>query len=288
MKRLIPIIVLVISVLRLGAQEHDIDLTFVNFLSKSPDKIYLGAIMDIGSLNTDTHPIIEIPNRQKIRVLQEGPIIDVEIVPNRKNMNDHILNDIKDEDFSSYVNTFEYSIDAYPSYERLGPIFGEKINAEILLGVTKNPANNRSITIVKLSRLFNRLLFEVEGDKIKDNPAIAGLNLTDLMYVQDISFGRMATIVVESVSDSESIKAILEKMLGSGQKLSEQEEAILANSTIHYSVFNDPQADLGDGDTFENVKQYMKGIPTKDDFLRPIYFAGQSLSDGGMVGNLVK
>lgn len=288
MKRLIQVIVLMVSFLRVGAQEHDIDFTFVNFVSKSPDKIYLGAIMDIGSLNSDTHPIIEIPNRQMVQVLQEGPITDVQMVPNRMNMINFILDDIKDEDFSSYVNSFTHSIDAYPSYERLGSIFGEKIDAEILLGVTRNPAKNRSITIVKLSRLLNRLLFEVKDDKIKDNPAIAALDLKDLMYVQDIWFGRMATIVVESGSDSKSIKAILEKILGSGQKLSEQEEAIMANSTIHYSVFNDPQADLGGGDTFENVKQYMKAILTKDDFLRPIYFSGQSLSDGSMVGNLVK
>ena len=288
MKRLLQVIALLFCVMNVGAQEHDLAFTFVNFFSKSPDKIYLGAIMDINTLNKDTHPVLDISNRQKINVLQEGPIKNIQISPSKENMNNFILNDIKDEDFDSYVNTFDYSIDSYPSYERLGPIFGEKIDAEIMLGVTtKNTADNHSITIVKLSRLLNRLLFEVEDDKIQDHPAIAALNLNDLMYVQDIWFGRMATIVVESKSDSDSIKAILEKILN-GQKLSEQESAIIANSTVHYSLFNDPKANFDSGDTFENVKQYMKAMPTKEDFLRPIYFSGQSLADGDMVGNVVK
>ncbi|MGH2623318.1 MAG: hypothetical protein ACRDE7_06615, partial [Sphingobacterium sp.] len=135
--------------------------------------------------------------------------------------------------------------------------------------------------------LLNRLLFEVEDDKIMENPAINQYNPKDLMYVQDIWFGRMATLVVESLSNGDTIKAILEKMFN-GQKLVEQEEAIMANSTMYLSLFNDPNVELQAGDTVQKIIEYMKKTLTEEDFLRPIYFTGQKLSDGDMVGNVVK
>src|SRR5690606_16667475 len=92
MKRLLEVISLLCCVMHVTAQELDPEFTFVNFLSKSPDKIYLGAIMDINTLNKDTHPVLAIPNRQKINVLQEGPIKDIQILPNKENMNNFILN----------------------------------------------------------------------------------------------------------------------------------------------------------------------------------------------------
>lgn len=109
-----------------------------------------------------------------------------------------------------------------------------------------------------------------------------GLDPKEYMYVDGISFGRAASIFMESDADYETIKALIEKKYLK-RELTEQDEAILANSTIHFQISDAKQVDLLEGDPFEIIRDYMTSPITKEDFLRPIWFTGSDLKDGYMV-----
>jgi len=290
MKRIITILPILITVfLQSAMAQEDPEQASFNFVSKSPKTLYLAAIMDVNSLNKDDQEVIEIPNRQKlVYYVDPGFKERPPAIPSKGNTQQVILDEISQYDFTKLNHILSTSVQKVSSYEKLGHIFGEKVNSEIMLAVNPNAPKPKSIYAVKFSKLLITLNVIPEDDKnIKNNPAIKKYKTEDLMFISRIIYGRLANMFIETDTDINTLKAIINKK-ELKQKLTDKEEAIMANATIHYQIMDDVNQKLNYGDPFETVYNYMDATITKEDYLRPIYFSGEYIAEEGMVWNLLK
>ncbi|WP_400260869.1 hypothetical protein ACFX5U_12360 [Sphingobacterium sp. SG20118] len=279
MKLKVLIILLHLSCLNVIAQEINDDKDRI-FTNKNIENLYLGAIMKISSLNADNYEFIEAPNLPAVDILETADV--TLIVPSRSAMIKYILKDIEGDDLSVIVSESLPNTRKVASYENLGAIFGQKINAEIMLAVNPKAKNSKSLYAARFTNLIYSLSCMPDFAKAKAHAAMKGLDPKDFMYVDGISFGRAASIFIESDADYETIKTLIDKKYLK-RELTEQDEAILANSTIHFQISDTKQVNLLDGDPFEIIRHYMTTPITKEDFLRPIWFTGSDLKDGDMV-----
>lgn len=279
MKVKILIILLHLFCLNVLAQEVDDDRDRI-FTNKNIEKLYLGAIMKISSLNADNYEFVEAANLPPVDYLQTTDI--TLIVPSKSAMIKFIMKDFDEDVLPVIVSESSPHTRKVASYEKLGAFFGQKINAEIMLAVNPKAKNSKPIYAAKFTNLIYSLDCMPDYAKARAHVAMKGRDPQDYMYVDGISFGRAASIFIESDADYETIKAFIEKKYYK-RELTEQDEAILANSTIHFQISDTKQVDLQDGDPFEIIRHYMTTPITKEDFLRPIWFTGSDLKDGYMV-----
>lgn len=279
MKVKILILLLNLFCLNVLAQEVDDDKDRI-FTNKNIEKLYLGAIMKISSLHEDNYEFIEAPNLPPVDYLQTTDV--TLIVPSKSAMIKFILKDFDEDVLPVIVSESSPNTQKVASYDKLGAFFGQKINAEIMLAVNPKAKNSKSLYATRFTNLIYSLDCMPDHAKAKAHTAMKGLDPKDYMYVDGISFGRAASIFMESDADYETIKALIEKKYYK-RELTEQDEAILANSTIHFQISDTKQVDLQDGDPFEIIRHYMTTPITKEDFLRPIWFTGVDLKDGYMV-----
>ncbi len=250
------------------------------FTNKNLDKLYLGAIMKISSLNKDNYEFIEASNLPAIDVLQTADVTP--IIPSKSAMTNFILKDIEGDDLSTIVSESIPDIQRVASYDKLGAIFGQKINPEIMLAVNPKSKGPKNLYAARFMNLIYNLTCMPNIIKAKAHPAIKKFDPKDLMYVTDISFGRGASIFIESDANYETVKSLITKKYLK-RELTEEDEAILANATIHFQISDTKEVNLFNGDPFEIIRAYMTAPITKEDFLRPIWFSGENLNDGDMV-----
>lgn len=279
MKVKILILILHLFCLNVLAQKVDDDKDRI-FTNKNIEKLYLGAIMKISSLHEDNYEFIEAPNLPPVDYLQTTDV--TLIVPSKSAMIKFIMKDFDEDVLPVIVSESSPNTQKVASYDKLGAFFGQKINAEIMLAVNPKAKNSKSLYATRFTNLIYSLDCMPDHAKAKAHAAMKGLDPKDYMYVDGISFGRAASIFMESDADYETIKALIEKKYYK-RELTEQDEAILANSTIHFQISDTKQVDLQDGDPFEIIRHYMTTPITKEDFLRPIWFTGSDLKDGYMV-----
>lgn len=279
MKVKILIILLHLFCVNVIAQEVDDDRDRI-FTNKNIEKLYLGAIMKISTLNADNYEFIEAANLPSVDYLQIKAI--TQVLPSKSAMIKFILKDIEEYDLSTILSTSWPNTRKVASYDKLGTFFGQKINAEIMLAVNPKAKNTKPLYAARFLNLIYSIDCLPDYAKARAHVAMKGRDPQDYMYVDGISFGRAASIFIESDADYETIKALMEKKYLK-RELTEQDEAILANSTIHFQISDTKQVDLLDGDPFEIIRDYMTSPITKEDFLRPIWFSGSDLKDGYMV-----
>lgn len=279
MKVKILIILLHLFCLNVIAQEVDDDRDRI-FTNKNIEKLYLGAIMKISSLNADNYEFVEAANLPSVDYLQIKAT--TQVLPSKSAMIKFILKDIEEYDLSTILSTSWPNTRKVASYDKLGTFFGQKINAEIMLAVNPKAKNTKPLYAARFLNLIYSLDCLPDYAKARAHAAMKGRDPQNYMYVDGISFGRAASIFIESDADYETIKALMEKKYLK-RELTEQDEAILANSTIHFQISDTKQVDLLDGDPFEIIRDYMTSPITKEDFLRPIWFTGSDLKDGYMV-----
>jgi len=279
MKIKILIALLCLFSLNVTAQEIEDEANRL-FTNKNLDKLYLGAVMKISSLHKDNYEFIEAPNLPVINIL-EGPA-DMLVVPSKSAMTNFILKQIEGDDLSIIVSESIPKVKKVASYDKLGAVFGQKINPEIMLAVNPKSKGSKNLYAARFMNLIYDLTCMTDIAKAKAHPAIKGLDPKDLMYVDEISFGRAASIFIESDADYETIKNLIDKKYFK-RELTEQDEAILANSTIHFQISDTKEVNLFDGDPFRIIRSYMTSPITKEDFLRPIWISGINLNDGDMV-----
>ncbi|WP_293888854.1 MULTISPECIES: hypothetical protein [unclassified Sphingobacterium] len=236
--------------------------------------------MKISSLHKDNYEFIEASNLPTVNV--NSKTADAVIMPSKAAMVNFILKNIEGDDLAGIVSESIPKVQRVASYEKLGAVFGQKINSEVMLAVNPQSKGSKYLYAVSFTNLIYSLTCMTDIAKAKAHSALAKLDPKDLMYVNEITFGRAASIFIESDADYETMKNLVDRKYFK-RKLMEEDEAILANSTIHFQISDTKEVDLFDGDPFQIIRSYMTAPITKEDFLRPIWISGINLNDGDMV-----
>ncbi|MCT1529818.1 hypothetical protein M3B46_02355 [Sphingobacterium daejeonense] len=280
MKRKLLVVLFILFNLNSIAQEIQ-DETNMIFINKNPKELYLGAILKISSLDKDKYEIVEGSNLPQVTYLMINKDVPP-MTPNLSSMRDFIRKEIKGEDLSTIVSTGYPKVQKVESYEKLGAVFGERINPEIMLAVNPKSKKSKSVYVATFTNMIYTINCQTDIVKAKAHPALKGLDPKDLMYVEQLSFGRFATIFIESDAEYEKIEALVQKKYEK-KALTDQEESIIANSTIHFQILDYNETGLATGDPFDVIREYISAPITENDFLRPIWISGINLNDGDMV-----
>ena len=164
MKTKIKYIILLLLVIQTGyAQEAS------KFTVKVPNKTFIGAILEPGSINSDTHQFLDVP-LNPITISYSLPMKSQEITPGYDNMMKAIREGLQQNNILKPNYQFSSSIDEIKSYEELAIYFGQKINPSLFFG-TSRQKQKKTIVVLSISQSF----FSVDMDlpeSLSDDPTV--------------------------------------------------------------------------------------------------------------------
>lgn len=271
----------------LHAQKHS--YSFYSFTPKCPHEIYVGAVLDAGSLNENTYRFIPAP-LPGITVSSSSPFWSETIIPSRANMEKFIKEGLSSSGALRQDESFSYSVNELDSYQDLSGYMGQATDLSFFFGVQEESESRRRCVVMEISRVFFRLVMDDPDESYREAVVSAGYDDQNLIYVNSIGFGRRVILVVESDAGYSDLKSSLTYQLkkASGEKISKNREleAIFWNATLRVMLPGSEDANLVIPDKpMESLIQYINQEVTAGNFGVPISFSASVLKSNGMFVN---
>lgn len=262
----------------LSAQQREAS----SFTIKSPDKTFVGAVLDPKSINTDQHQFVQLTKPDFITVssLVQGDYSQ-EIKPSYESMMRVVREWVGNKKLIQQ-QAFTFGIKEINSYEELNSCFGQNINSEKFFGISQDAQVTNNTLMVSITQEFFSVDMDMPDNGILhyEDPEVSA-HRDDFIYVNSVTFGKKIIVLVSSQVELSKMKnAVNEALSAKPNTLSQESRAILSNSDIEVMILGNP--DLGSYDVahpFEAVMEYLKRPVTLDDFGVPIHFSAASLRD---------
>ena len=116
-------------------------------------------------------------------------------------------------------------------------------------------------------------------EALTDDPAVKE-RADELIYINELSFGRSVTVLLESRQEAADVKAAVQEVL-TGGTVSEKAQAVLANTTLRIMPLADGQCleNLNPDGLQEGIVAYINRPFTAEDFGQPIAFRAAWVKD---------
>lgn len=256
--------------------------------AKSSDQMYLGAVLQESLINGKTHDVLDII-QDDIVISFGGIKLKSKIIRSEKAA---FYNAI--EEAQQIANTiphdqssFSFSIKDLKSYSDVAHYFGQRIDVSDWFSVSDPIGKPQTLLAVNMERVAFTVEMDLpaEGKFKTNNTLLDRLNSNDLIYVNTLSFGRRAIVLVESNLDASQVKNALSAIL-KGKELSNHDKGILANCTFRVALLGSQDVIAVDSSrVFEEVLEY---IDAKKDFSShalPISFGAAYLRNNQIFSN---
>lgn len=258
---------------------------FDKFASKNPANAFIGAVIEADKINSDTHEFIDVPQKS-ITISFSLPIKSQEIIPSHNNMMNAVEGIIKNGDVPTQNISFSHTIREIKSYDELTLFFGQKINPTLLFGITANGEPKQNVVAVNLEQKLFSIYMDIQDAPVIDNPEI---DKDKLLYLNSVTFGRKAIVLIESNQSESKIKAAVDDVVqnyDSPVKIAESSHSLLANSTIRVMIAGDnTTVDIKAGNTLLDALLYFSRDFMVNDFGAPITFTAALLKDNSVFVN---
>lgn len=266
-----------------------------SFAVKQPTDLFIGQIMKASSLNKDAY---EFPNANY------NPITIINSISKSSEgtftSNSSMMTFLREKVIGPYGikqnQAFSYISRELPSYSELSLFFGQKMNLTQLFGVTTNQKKKKTLAVIDISQSYFNVTMDLPypengeaytPDQQKKLLCSNGKDLgdmNDLIFVNDIQFGRKITILVDSPYSYVDVKVAIQNMMNNTgvdeSKITNKSKAIIANSTIRTMILNDDAVEeMNPENPFASIVNYFKRPVSKDDFGKPISFSASYLKD---------
>lgn len=257
------------------------------FITKNPERIFVGAIMEANSINNDDYKFIDAPLNPitiSYSLPVEGP--SQKISPSYENMMKEIRETIKANKLPKPSLRLTSSMNELQSYSDLSSLFGQNINTNHYFGATKKTKK----TLVAL--FISQLMFSVDmnyfENSCSDEKVLARGD--ELIVIGSVYFGRQALVLVESDYDSQEVKIAMNEWISGTQAQSTEKisksEAIIANSTIRIMLPGNETIEMTDASNpLPDVLAYINRGFSADDFGQPVKFSAMHLKSKGVFVN---
>ncbi|NJI72020.1 hypothetical protein HCX49_02255 [Sphingobacterium kitahiroshimense] len=237
--------------------------------AKSPDQLYLGALLQESLINTKTHDVL--PIIQDDIVVSFGRIkLKSKIIKSEKAAFYNVIEEAQQiaNSVPHSENSFSFSIKDLKSYGDVAHYFGQKIDVADWFSVSDPDEKPQTLLAVNMERVAFTAEMDLPAEgKFKTNNALLDrYNSNELIYVNTLSFGRRAIVLVESNLDSSQVKNALSAIL-TRKELSNQEKGVLANCTFRVALLG--SQDVIDVDSSRMLEEVLDYIDAKKDFSSP-------------------
>lgn len=258
---------------------------FSSFAAKNPGKTFIGAVIEADKINSDTHEFLDLAQKS-ITISFSLPIKSQEIIPSYHNMMSVVESLIKNGNIPTQNVAFSHTIKVINSYDELTLFFGQKINPTLLFGISANRESKQNVVAVNLEQKFLSLYMDIQDAPVIDNPEI---DKEKLLYLNSVTFGRKAIVLIESNQSGSKIKAAVDDVVqnyGAPTKIADSSHSLLANSTIRVMIAGDNiTVGIKADNALLDALHYFNLDITANDFGAPIIFTAAWLKDNSMFVN---
>lgn len=260
---------------------------FNSFIAKNPERTFIGAIMKAKNINDDTHQFLNI-SLNPITISFSHPIKSQKISPSYNNMMKVVENLIKEGKIPMQNVGLSHIIKKIKSYDELNVLFGQKINPTLLFGVPAKKGPKRNIVAINLEQKFLSIYMDIPDRPILDVNKLED-DIDKLIYLNSVTFGRKAIVLVESEQLLSKIKAAINNVMqnyDSPEKITETTHSVLSNSNIRIMITgsNIEPGMQSDNALAEALRYFNRPITTKD-FVTPIAFTAAWAKDNSVFEN---
>lgn len=254
--------------------------------AKTPELLFIGSVLDKNSLNTNSHPALNIINQDITISFGTLGVRSKNISPNREAMNTAIS-----EALSTSSNTgnssFSFSIRELESYKQLELLFGQNVDLKEWLNVTGTKHQTKSLIAIDISKIAFTVEMDLpeNGSFQTDDVELSRYELDDLIYVNTVSFGRRVIVVAESNISANELKQAVRNALD-GTTLSDRDRSVLANTTFRVIQFGNQDSIFDPNAPLEGIVEYVDTKMTAENYGLPISFGAAYLKNNAMFENM--
>ena len=239
-------------------------------VAKCPKGLFVGAIMETQSLDTETYKMVEA-DMNPVTVTYSFGVPSETYKPSAEEMTAAVRRHLEADGNLLQNVEMKAALSELEDYGRLFFDWGQKVDLAAWSGLPEEskPAGN----LVRL--VLSRTAFTIGMDipeALTDDPAVKE-RADELIYINELSFGRRVTVLLESRQETDEVKAAVQEVLAGGT-VSEKAQAILANTTLRIMPLTDGQCleNLNPDGLLEGIAAYINRPFTAEDFGQPIAF----------------
>lgn len=253
--------------------------TSTKFFSKSPNKMYLGAVLSKKSINTEKHELIDFKSNIKLDLLASNIKYEFPAYnPSLENMIKIIREEIKKNGLPvTGTGAAVGSVAKVANIQSINNYFGETMDLSKWLNIDAENVGNRNIMAVSFEVPLFDLFLDVSSQELQDyQEEIKNLKNEDLFYIWGINWGRKALVIIQSDFDESKMTPVINKIIA-GESLTENEKIIFETSTISYNIFQDYPLKLDTENPFKAIVDYLNAPITADNYGSVIQIFGNNL-----------
>lgn len=246
-------------------------------VAKCPKGLFVGAIMEAQSLDTETYKMVEA-DINPVTVTYSFGVPSETYKPSAEEMTAAVRRHLEADGNLLQNVEMKVALNEIENYGRLFFDWGQKVDLAAWSGLPEEskPAGN----LVRL--VLSRTAFTIGMDipeALTDDPAVKE-RADELIYINELSFGRRVTVLLESRQEAADVKAAVQEVLAGGT-VSEKAQAILANTTLRIMPLADGQCleDLNPDAPLDGIAEYFNRPFTAEDFGQPIAFRAAWVKD---------
>ena len=246
-------------------------------VAKCPKGLFVGAIMKAQSLDMETYKMVEA-DINPVTVTYSFRVPSETYKPSVEEMTAAVRRHLEADGNLLQNVEMKVALGELEDYGRLFFDWGQKVDLAAWSGLPEEskPAGN----LVRL--VLSRTAFTIGMDipeALTDDPAVKE-RADELIYINELSFGRRVTVLLESRQETDEVKAAVQEVLAGGT-VSEKAQAILANTTLRIMPLADGQCleNLNPDGLLEGIVAYINRPFTAEDFGQPIAFRAAWVKD---------
>ena len=246
-------------------------------VAKCPKGLFVGAIMEAQSLDTETYKMVEA-DINPVTVTYSFGVPSETYKPSAEEMTAAVRRHLEADGNLLQNVKMKAALSELEDYGRLFFDWGQKVDLAAWSGLPEEskPAGN----LVRL--VLSRTAFTIGMDipeALTDDPAVKE-RADELIYINELSFGRRVTVLLESRQETDEVIAAVQEVLAGGT-VSEKAQAILANTTLRIMPLADGQCleNLNPDGLLEGIAAYINRPFTAEDFGQPIAFRAAWVKD---------
>ncbi len=246
-------------------------------VAKCPKGLFVGAIMEAQSLDTETYKMVEA-DMNPVTVTYSFGVPSETYKPSAEEMTAAVRRHLEADGNLLQNVEMKAALSELEDYGRLFFDWGQKVDLAAWSGLPEESKPAGNLVRLVLSRTAFTIGIDIP-EALTDDPAVKE-RADELIYINELSFGRSVTVLLESRQEAADVKAAVQEVLAGGT-VSEKAQAVLANTTLRIMPLADGQCleNLNLEGLLEGIAAYINRPFTAEDFGQPIAFRAAWVKD---------
>jgi len=247
---------------------------------KSPEELYVGAVLEQRTINSPNPPVLNII-LDNIVVNFGGLNVKSKVIKTEKTSLYKAIEEALQGERSDN-RRFSFDIKELNGYNDVFLYFGQKIDLANWFSITETAKKPRTLLAINMEKIAFTVDMDLpaEGTFNTNKELLNKYDINDLIYINTLSFGRKAVVIVESNLAGTLVKEALSAQL-KGNKLADKERAVLANCNYHVAFLGGGHTDLdlNAGQPLQQLINYIDTTLDVDNYGDPIAYKAAYLGN---------